>query len=66
MCLSECEILAPNEGLTLKESIDISKGRFVSDQSVIDEECGCETCKEGYTRSYLHYLLKRKECLAGT
>jgi queuine tRNA-ribosyltransferase len=55
-----------NEGLTPKESIDISKGRFVSDQSVIDEECGCETCREGYTRSYLHYLLKRKECLAGT
>ena len=49
-----------------KESIDLNRSRFKEDMRVIDSECLCETCRGGYTRSYLNYLLKLNEPLAAT
>ena len=48
------------------ESIDLTKSKFKNDNKVIDSECGCSTCSEGYTRSYINYLFKLKESLGGT
>ncbi len=48
-----------------KESISLVKGCFEKDNRPIDDNCGCETCRN-YNRSYLHYLLKQNESLAGT
>ena len=33
------------------------------DRAVIDEACDCSTCQQGYSRGYLHHLLKAKEIL---
>ena len=49
-----------------KESIDLNRSRFKEDMKVIDSECFCETCKGGYTRSYLNYLFRLKEPLGAT
>ena len=49
-----------------KESIDLNRSRFKEDMKVIDSECFCETCKCGYTRSYLNYLFRLKEPLGAT
>ena len=35
-------------------------------RDVIDRHCDCLTCREGYSRGYLHHLLKSKEVLAMT
>ena len=48
------------------ESIDLTKSQFKNDLSVIDDECKCNTCSDGYSRMYINYLLKQKETLAGT
>jgi queuine tRNA-ribosyltransferase len=40
---------------------DLSKGRFrTSDEPLLDG-CPCPACAHGYTRAYLHYLLKARE-----
>ncbi|CAM9397044.1 unnamed protein product [Chrysoparadoxa australica] len=52
---------AGNAGVAKKEHINLDKGRFSDDHRVIDENCGCPTCKGGYTRAYLHHLGKAKE-----
>lgn len=50
----------------IKEHIDLSKSRFREDNSVIDSECDCETCKNGITRSYLNFLIKSKSLTYGS
>ena len=40
-----------------KESIDLTKSIYKNDTNVIDNECNCETCSNGYTRMYINYLL---------
>ena len=55
-----------NKNKKPKESIDITKSQFKKDLNVIDKECGCTTCKQGYSRMYLNYLFKLNESLGGT
>jgi queuine tRNA-ribosyltransferase len=41
--------------------VDLAKGRFrAADEPVLDG-CPCPACAHGYTRAYLHYLLKAHE-----
>jgi queuine tRNA-ribosyltransferase len=41
--------------------VDLAKGRFrTSDEPLLDG-CPCPACAHGYTRAYLHYLLKARE-----
>jgi queuine tRNA-ribosyltransferase len=41
--------------------VDLTKGRFrEADEPVLDG-CPCPACVHGYTRAYLHYLLKARE-----
>jgi queuine tRNA-ribosyltransferase len=41
--------------------VDLAKGRFrTSDEPLLDG-CPCPACAHGYTRAYLHYLLRAKE-----
>lgn len=55
-----------NKNLKPRESIDLTKSTFKDDNIPIDIDCGCETCKTGITRAYLHYLLKIGDITAGT
>jgi queuine tRNA-ribosyltransferase len=45
------------------EYIDISKSLFTLDTHPILNNCDCYTCKEGFTRAYLHHLYKSRELL---
>jgi queuine tRNA-ribosyltransferase len=41
--------------------VDLAKGRYrTSDEPLLDG-CPCPACARGYTRAYLHYLLKARE-----
>jgi queuine tRNA-ribosyltransferase len=44
--------------------VDLAKGMWrESDEPVLDG-CGCPACAGGYTRAYLHYLLRARELTA--
>ncbi len=41
--------------------LNIGNAKFATDSEVIQPGCDCYTCKNGYTRAYLHHLSKTKE-----
>ncbi|HET9125850.1 MAG TPA: tRNA guanosine(34) transglycosylase Tgt [Solirubrobacteraceae bacterium] len=41
--------------------MDLFKGRFRDSQEPILEGCPCPACARGFTRGYLHYLLRARE-----
>jgi queuine tRNA-ribosyltransferase len=41
--------------------LDLAKGRFRGADEPILDGCPCPACAHGYTRAYLHYLLKARE-----
>jgi queuine tRNA-ribosyltransferase len=44
--------------------VDLVKGGYRTDQNPILEGCGCPACSGGYSRAYLHYLLRAGELTA--
>jgi queuine tRNA-ribosyltransferase len=44
--------------------LDLFKGRFSQDPEPILERCPCPACVGGYSRAYLHYLLRAGELTA--
>ena len=44
--------------------VDLAKGRFREADEPILEGCPCPACARGYSRAYLHYLLKAHETTA--
>lgn len=45
--------------------INLKNARFTHDAAPLDAECHCPVCQGGYTRAYLHHLVKQKEMLGG-
>jgi queuine tRNA-ribosyltransferase len=41
--------------------VDLAKGRWRESTAPILDGCGCPACSGGFTRSYLHYLLRAGE-----
>ena len=39
--------------------------RFAHDHGVLDEHCDCPACRGGFTRAYIHHLVRQKEMLGG-
>ncbi|MBX4189837.1 tRNA guanosine(34) transglycosylase Tgt [Candidatus Parcubacteria bacterium] len=46
---------------TKKGHMDIRKGRYVSDQSVIEKGCKCPTCSQKISRSEIRALIKSED-----
>jgi len=44
-----------------KGRLQIGNSTYKHDQRLIDADCDCFTCTQGYTRSYLHHLFKSRE-----
>lgn len=56
--------MARNGALYFKKTkINIANAQFKSDLKPIDKDCDCLTCKQGYSRAYLHHLFKSQELL---
>ncbi|MCI6506668.1 MAG: tRNA guanosine(34) transglycosylase Tgt [Olsenella sp.] len=45
--------------------LNLRHARFTHDHAPLDAACGCPTCTGGYTRAYLHHLVRQKE-MAGS
>ena len=41
--------------------VDLAKGRFREVDEPLLDGCPCPACAHGYSRAYLHYLLKARE-----
>ena len=44
--------------------VDLFKGRWSQSREPILEACPCPACARGYSRAYLHYLLRAHELTA--
>ncbi len=44
--------------------VDLAKGRWRESAGPILDGCPCPACQAGYTRAYLHYLLRARELTA--
>jgi queuine tRNA-ribosyltransferase len=54
--------LVPEPGTRWR--LDLAKGRYKRAREPILEGCGCPACAGGYSRAYLHYLLRAGELTA--
>ena len=48
------------------ETWNLRNSRFKDDYSPLDSTCPCEACNGGYTRAYIHHLIRNKELLGLT
>ncbi len=44
-------------------SLHITRSAFRSDTAVLDPSCSCLACAGGYSRAYIHHLVREKEIL---
>ncbi|MEA2132881.1 MAG: queuine tRNA-ribosyltransferase, partial [Solirubrobacteraceae bacterium] len=44
--------------------VDLAKARWRHSKEPLMEDCPCPACRAGYTRGYLHYLVKARELTA--
>jgi len=45
------------------DRMNIDNRRFANDRGVIDDKCDCYTCRQGFSRAYLHHLFRSHELL---
>ncbi len=43
--------------------LNLKNARFSRDEGPIDDQCGCPVCAGGYTRAYVHHLVRQREML---
>ena len=48
------------------ETWNLRNSRFKDDYRPLDSSCSCEACTDGYTRAYIHHLIRNKELLGLT
>jgi len=49
--------------LSNNKEINLASGKNRKDKNPIDKDCKCPACAEGFSRAYLHHLVKEKEIL---
>src|SRR3546814_115587 len=50
------------QAFTITGPVNIRNARFAEDKSPLDPDCGCPVC-HGWSRAYLHHLVKSGEIL---
>ncbi len=45
--------------------INLKNARFRDDERPLDVGCGCPSCAGGFSRAYIHHLIRQKEMLGG-
>jgi queuine tRNA-ribosyltransferase len=43
--------------------LNLKNARFIHDAGPLDSECGCPVCRGGYSRAYIHHLVRQSEML---
>lgn len=45
------------------QKIDLRKSKFREDKNILDKNCGCYSCKNGFARAYIRHLIREHEML---
>lgn len=45
--------------------MNLKNAQYRHDMGPLDEQCNCPVCREGFSRAYIHHLVRQKEMLAG-
>jgi len=59
---NEDDDILKNEKKSFYQALNITNGKYKTDFSPIEKDCGCELC-QNYSRAYLHHLFKMKDSL---
>jgi len=43
--------------------LNFKNARFIHDAGPLDSKCGCPVCRGGYSRAYIHHLVRQNEML---
>ncbi|MBP0481973.1 tRNA guanosine(34) transglycosylase Tgt [Sagittula salina] len=52
------------QGWTRRGQVNLRNARHADDPRPLDEQCACPCCR-GYSRAYLHHVVRAKEMIAG-
>ena len=55
--------LASSERSESRGKTSLLNAKFKGDKNPIMKDCGCYACKNGFSRGYIHHLLKENEIL---
>ena len=47
-------------------NINLNRSKYINDNSILEDNCKCSTCRIGITKSYIHLLIKENELMAYT
>lgn len=64
-CVLPTRLARNHAALTRQGRMNLRKARYANDQSPLDPDCDCYTCKS-FTRAYLRHLCAAQEMLAAT
>ena len=46
---------------SMEGRLNLKNARFREDDRPLDEDCGCSACTAGFSRAYIHHLVRQKE-----
>lgn len=62
-CVLPTRTARMGSALTSEGRLNLKNARFARDEAVLDATCHCPVCSAGFSRSYVHHLVKSKEML---
>ena len=63
-CVLPTRTARMGSGFSSQGRINLRNAKFAHDAGPLDAECTCPVCTGGYTRAYLHHLVRQKEMAA--
>lgn len=64
-CVSPTRVGRNGAAYTLDGRYNVNGAKYIADFTPLDHDCDCYTCR-GYTRAYIHHLLRGREMLGAT
>ena len=62
-CVLPTRTARTGSAFTSEGRINLRHARFARDPLPLDPQCGCPACSAGFSRAYLHHLVRQKEML---
>lgn len=62
-CVLPTRTARTGSAFTSEGRINLRHARFAKDPLPLDPQCGCPACSAGFSRAYLHHLVRQKEML---
>lgn len=60
-CVFPTRVARNGMAMTHRERIVIKNAKYAHDHNILEENCDCYTCQNGYTRAYIRHLFRADE-----